>query len=354
MDFDLGDLAELAADALPGEVFDYTAGGGNDETTVTANVDAWRELRLRPHVLRDVSGVDTSTTVLGTPVTSPILVAPTAMHRLFCDDGELATARAAAAAGTVYIVSHSASTSVEDIEAAAPTAPHWMQLYIHRDRGRTRALCERVAAAGFAALVLTVDSPVVAGNARNRRNGFNVPPQIGLPNLVPEGLHTDGLDIYSLVADFDPTVTFDDIAEVSAWAGGLPVIVKGVLRGDDAALCVDAGAAAVSVSNHGGRQLDNVVATASALRDVVATVDGRAEVYVDGGIRRGVHVLMALALGARAVLTGRPIVWSLAVDGESGARRCLDELTRELAVAMALCGVTSPDAVPGDLLQENP
>lgn len=353
MTFDLGELEHLAAQSLATEVFDYTAGGGNDETTVSANVAAWQELRLSPHVLRDVSQVSTATTVLGTSVSAPVLVSPTAMHRLFDDQAELATTRATADFGTTYIVSHSATTAIEDITAERPDAVRWMQLYVHRDRGRTRELCARVAAAGVSAIVLTVDSPVVADNARNRRNGFNVPPGWSLPNLVPEGLDRTDLDIFSLVSDFDPTLSFDDIAEVSDWAGGLPVVVKGVLRGDDAARCVDAGAAAVSVSNHGGRQLDNVVATAHALTDVVEAVAGRTEVYVDGGIRRGVHVLMALALGARAVFSGRPIVWSLAVDGETGVRRCLDQLSHELEVAMALCGVTSVTDIPRDLVRSS-
>lgn len=350
MVFDLGDLEQLARERLPAEVFDYTAGGGDEELTVTANSKGWQELCLRPHVLRDVSTVDTATTLLGTAVHTPVVISPTAMHRLFCDDGELATARAAADAGALYVVSHSATTAVEDIAAAAPGAARWMQLYVHRDRGRTRALCERVAAAGFGAVVLTVDSPVVASNARNRRNAFNVPPGWELPNLVPEGLDAAGLDIYSLVAGFDDTVTFDDIATVAEWAGGLPVVVKGVLRGDDATRCVEAGAAAVSVSNHGGRQLDQVISTARALPEVAEAVAGRAEVYVDGGIRRGRHVLMALALGARAVFSGRPVVWSLAVAGRDGVGHCLGELTRELSLAMALCGITTVDEVPRDLV----
>jgi 4-hydroxymandelate oxidase len=202
--------------------------------------------------------------------------------------------------------------------------------------------------AGFGAVVLTVDSPVLVHNARNRRNNFNVPAGFELPNLMPRG--GGELDIYSLVGGFDPTVTFDDIARVSEWAGGLPVVVKGVLRGDDARRCVDAGAAGISVSNHGGRQLDNVIPTAYALPDVVDSVGDDADVYVDGGIRRGQHVAMALAMGARAVFVGRSLVWSLAVAGEAGAKYLLDELSAELTITMAMCGATSLDEISRDLV----
>jgi 4-hydroxymandelate oxidase len=344
---DLGGIESAARERLTASAYDYVAGGAGDEITVAENVSAWRALRLRPHVLRDVADVTTGTTVLGIPIASPVLVAPTAMHGLFHPDGELATARGAAAHGTVLVLSIVASTSLEDVAAQVPDARRWMQLYLQRDRGRSRALVERAVAHGYEAIVLTVDSPVVSRRPRNERNAFNVPPDMRLPNLTaPE----DGPDIYALVAAYDPAVTFDDIATVASWAGGLPVVVKGVLRGDDAARCVQAGAAAVIVSNHGGRQLDTVVATAHALGDVVAAVDGAAEVYVDGGIRSGVDVLKALALGARAVLVGRPVVWGLSLDGATGGQAVLDELAADLARAMAFCGVTAPSAISRDLL----
>jgi 4-hydroxymandelate oxidase len=350
--FEISELESLAAARLDKMSYDYTAGGGDEEVTVGANLAAWRAMQLRPHVLRDVSSVSTATTLLGTPVRTPIVVSPTAMHRLFCPEGELETARAARAAGALYVVSISATQSLEDIAAAAPGSPRWMQMYIQQDRALTRDLCARVKAAGYEAIVLTVDSPVLVHNARNRRNNFNVPADFVLPNLVPR-VAPGSLDIYSLVTGFDATVTFDDIALVSEWAGGLPVVVKGVLRGDDAARCVDAGAAGISVSNHGGRQLDNVVPTARALPEIVDTVGDRAEVYVDGGLRRGVHVMMALALGARAVFLGRSVVWSLAVAGEAGARFLLEELTDELRIALAMCGLTAPDQATRDLVDVN-
>jgi 4-hydroxymandelate oxidase len=347
---DLGGLEEAARERLDAAIYDYVAGGAADEITATENVDAWRAMRLRPHVLQDVSAVSTATTVLGCPVASPVLVAPTAMHGLFCADGELATARAAAAHGTVLTLSTVASTALEDVAATTPDAPKWMQLYVQKDHRISQALCARAQAAGYAAIVLTVDSPVLAKRVRNERNAFNVPPGMRLPNLVPLDHDGSDLDLYALVGAYEPALTFDDLAMVREWAGGLPVVVKGVLRGDDAARCVDAGAAAVIVSNHGGRQLDTVVATAHALPEVVAAVDGRAEVYVDGGVRTGVDVLKALTLGARAVLVGRSVVWGLAVDGEAGARAVLDELAADLARTMAFCGITAVTAVPRDLV----
>ncbi len=328
--------------------FDYLAGGAGEERTVRDNRDAWASWSVRPHYLRDVRGTSAATTLLGVPSPSPVVVAPTAMHRLFHADGELATAAGAAAAGITYTVSMAATTSLEDIAASAPGAPRWMQLYMFADRGITRACCERAAAAGFTALVLTIDSPVTARNLRNERNGFNVPPGLTLPNLAPPGALD--LDIWGIVSAYDAAVTPADIAEVSAWGGGLPVVVKGLVRGDDARRAVDAGAAAIAVSNHGGRQLDTCIATARALPEVVDAVAGDAEVYVDGGVRAGIDVVKALALGARAVLVGRPVIWGLATDGGAGVEAVLRELTDDTARALALCGVTSPLDVTRDLL----
>jgi 4-hydroxymandelate oxidase len=345
---ELGGIEALARDHMDPVAFDYVGGGAADEITVNENVTAWAAMRLHPHMLRDVSAVSTATTVLGIPVALPVLVAPTAMHRLFHADGERATARGVADAGTVYVLSNAATTALEDVAAVAPTGSRWMQLYVQRDRGRTRSVCERAAAAGYTALVVTVDSPVTAKNTRNQRNAFNVPSGLTLPNMAPPGEGTP--DIYQLVAAYDPTVTVADIARIAEWGGGLPVVVKGVLRGDDAAACVDAGAAGIAVSNHGGRQLDTCVATAHALEGVVQAVGGRAEVYVDGGIRHGTDVLKALALGARAVAVGRMVPWALAIDGSAGVTAMLRELGEDLARAMAFCGITDVTAVPRDLV----
>jgi 4-hydroxymandelate oxidase len=339
----------------------YVAGGVGDECTVTDNVAAWRRMRLRPHMLRDVSSVSTATTVLGTAVPSPILVAPTAMHLLVHPEAERATARGAAAADAVYVLSQAASTALEDVAAAAPDGRRWMQLYVQRDRGRTQAICERAAAAGFGALVVTVDSPVItsrrsvvrptlgATDAQIARTGAL--PIVPLPNLDPGVAEPD---LFALVEGYDSTLRFDDLALLREWAGGLPLLVKGIVRGDDAARCIRAGANGIVVSNHGGRQLDTCVATADALAEVVdavrATGDGQAEVYVDGGIRRGVDVLKALALGARAVLVGRPVVWSLGASGAEGVTELLLGLRDELATAMGLSGLTDVHTIPRDLV----
>ena len=345
----LTDLERAAAERLPQSVFDYVAGGAEDESTLRANLTAWEELELWPHVLRDVSSVSTATTVLGHPVATPVLVSPTAMHRLVCDQGELATARAAAAAGTVYILSMTANTSMEDIAGHVPEGRRWFQLYMQQDRGLTRELCRRARDAGFEALCVTVDSPVISRRPRFDGGVFEVPPDLPLPNLDVVDPGSGDRQLGALVAGFDAAVTFDDLALFREWSG-LPVVVKGVVRGDDARRCIEAGASAVSVSNHGGRQLDMCVATARALPWVVDAVDGRGEVYVDGGIRRGTDIVKALALGAQAVLVGRSVVWGLAIDGENGARSVIAELTDQLARALAFCGAVAPGEVTGDLL----
>jgi 4-hydroxymandelate oxidase len=351
----LDELEAAAAAVLEPAALDYFRGGADDERTLDDNIAAWRRLRLRPHVLRDVSVVDGSTTVLGTPVATPVLVAPTAFHRLASSDGESATAVGTAAAGSVMVLSTMSTQPLETVAAAAPDAARWFQLYVHHDREWTAALAKRAADAGYRALVLTVDVPVLGRRRRDERHGFGLPPGVSaahtLGPIAPAGTADgSGLATY-LGAALDAALGFDDLAwlrEVS----GLPVVVKGVLRGDDARRCVDAGAAAVVVSNHGGRQLDSAVATADALPEVVDAVEGRAEVYVDGGIRTGTDVLKALALGARAVLVGRLAVYGLAVGGADGVADVIRALDDELRRAMALCGAArlsdlTPDLVVG-------
>lgn len=346
---DLSSLEDSARARLPGWVFDYVAAGAGDETTTAANVAAWEAFELWPHVLRDVSSVSTATTVLGRAVSMPALVAPTAMHRLMCPEGELATARAAAAAGTIYVLSMSANTSLEDVADAAPQSRRWLQLYMQADRGLTRELCRRAAEAGYEALCVTVDSPVVTRLPRLDGGVFSVPPDLPLPNLDVEAPGRADRELAGLVAGFDARVTFDDLGLFHEWSG-LPVVVKGVIRGDDARRCIDSGASAVSVSNHGGRQLDTCVPTARALPWVAEAVEGRGEVYVDGGIRRGTDVVKALALGARAVLVGRLVVWGLAVGGEQGAYGVLDELRQQIARTLAQCGASAPNDATRELL----
>jgi len=347
---DVEALRDRAQKLLEPSAFDYYVGGADDEITLAENETAWQRLRLRPKVLRDVSTVDPSTTVLGQRIAAPILVAPTAYHRLANDEGERATARGAAAAGTLMCVSTLATVSLEDVAAAAPEAPRWFQLYIRRDRGATEALVKRAVAAGYQALVLTVDFAVAGRRWRDERNSFTLPDGLTMANIgeaVPR-VEGSGLVAYAM-SEFDASLTFDDVTwlrEIS----GLPVLVKGVLRGDDAVRCVEAGAAGVVVSNHGARQLDTALATAEALRDVTESVGDTAEVYVDGGVRRGTDVIKALALGARGVLVGRPILWGLAAGGADGVTAVLTELFDEFTRALMLCGVTTPAEVTPDLL----
>lgn len=345
---DLGLLEAAARERLDEAVFDYVASGGGDEHTLAANIADWERIRLRPRVLRDVSDVTTGVSVVGTTVAAPILVAPTAGHALVHPDGEIGMAAAAAAAGTVMAVSMMASTAIEDIARAVPQAQLWMHVTMLSDPRRTQALCERAAAAGCRALALTVDSPVASVRPRSQRHGIlalagGPPPNLSLPGDAASA------DVMATVAGFDRAVTFGDIETLASWSG-LPIVVKGVIRGDDAADCVRAGCAAVVVSNHGGRQLDQCVSTAAALEEVVAAVDGAADVMVDGGIRRGVQVLAALALGARAVLVGRLPLWGLAVGGREGAEDVLSQLTEEFAAAMALCGVRRTEDISRELL----
>jgi 4-hydroxymandelate oxidase len=341
------DLSQLEAEAgsrLDPAIAAYVRSGAGD--SADANARAWERLRLQPFVLHDVTRVSTATSVLNRFTSSPILVAPTAMHRLVCPEGERATARAAAAAGTVYVVSMAATRSIEDIASATPDGLHWMQAYVRRDRGVTRASLERAAAAGCQAIVVTVDSPGIPDF--QARPGRTLNDGLPLPNLAPSDPHPDVLEI---AADYATDLSFDELSEIRSWTG-LPLVVKGILRGSDAARCVEAGADAIAVSNHGGRQIPGCLPTAVALPEVVQAVNGRADVYVDGGIRSGSDVLKALSLGATAVMVGRPIVWGLAIDGEAGARAVLEELRRQLQRTMALCGVVDARAVPRDLVRQ--
>ena len=333
----------LAAARVDPVHWDYYRSGADDEVTLRANREAFGRIRLRPRMLVDVSAVDMGTTVLGTPVSMPILVAPTAYHCLACPDGECATAVAAGAASTLMVASTLATRSLEDIAAAA-TGPLWFQLYVYRDRAVSEDLVRRAEAAGYRALVLTVDTPRVGRRERDMRNGFGLPPHLRMANFRDDlfaNIHErepgeSGFAAH-VSALFDTSLTW----EALAWLRGittLPVLVKGVLTAEDAALAVEHGVAGIMVSNHGGRQLDSAPATIEALPEVVEAVAGRVEVYLDGGVRRGTDVLKALGLGARAVLVGRPILWGLAVEGAEGARKVLELLRAELELAMILAG----------------
>ena len=338
----LDEYEALARERSPKMVFNYYAGGANDELTVAENKSAWGRIRLRPRVLVDVSRIDTSTTVLGQTLKMPVLTAPCAFNTLAHPEGECAVARATAATGIIQVVSTAATKSFEEISGASG-GRRWFQLYCYRDRGVTRGLVQAAEAAGFSALCLTVDVPVLGRREREIRDRFQLPPGVTMVNLEPFAADrlaaTDNpSSLAAYVNDlWDSSLTW----EVIGWLRSItkmPVVVKGILTAEDARLALERGVAAIVVSNHGGRQLDGAVPTCEALPEVVEAVGGRVEVLVDGGIRRGADVVKALALGARAVLIGRPYLWGLAVNGEEGVRHVLELLRDEIQLAMALVG----------------
>jgi 4-hydroxymandelate oxidase len=359
-------LEARARQLLPRAVYDYYAGGSETETTLHEAPLAWHRWRLRPRMLSGVAAPDLTTTLLGTPVSSPIGVPPWALQRMAHPDGELATAAACARAGTLMTVSTTATVPLAQVAAVAPDSAKWFQLYQVHGPAYTDDLVRRAADAGYRALVLTVDLPILGRRLRDIANDFQLPEGLVMAN------HPDQADIRSDAempappvggsgvsvrrlsqaldsADKTPPWTY---AAVEHFAGltDLPVVVKGVLRGDDAVGCLDAGASAVWVSTHGGRQVDRAISSAAALVDVVSAVSERAEVYVDGGIRSGTDALVALVLGARAVFCGRPIIWGLATGGADGVAAVLARLRAELVHSMTLCGVASVERVPRDLV----
>ena len=358
----VADFERAARRRLAGPVFDYYAGGAEDERTLERNRASFDRFVFLPRVLVDVSRVHTATTVLGTPVATPILLAPTAYQRLGHREGETATARAAGAAGSLMVASTMATRSLEEIAAAA-SGPLWFQLYASPDRSLTERLVSRAEKAGYRALVVTVDTPRLGRRERDLRTNFGSS-QISINVRLPAGLQRANLageegrttrwqslpGRASAANDLlDPSLTWDAVK----WLRGLtslPLILKGIMRAADAQVAVDMGVAGVWVSNHGGRQLDAGQGTILALPAVAEAVAGRAEVYVDGGIRRGTDVLKALALGARAAFIGRPFLWGLAVGGESGVKRVLDLLKHELETSMALAGVNDVTNVDRSLV----
>jgi 4-hydroxymandelate oxidase len=339
---DLERLETRARELLPADVFDYYAGGAETETTLTEAPGSWRAWRLRPRVLRGMGAAQLGTTLLGSEVATPIGVAPWAYQAMAHPGGERATAAGAAAAGALMTVSTSANHPLEEVVGVAPGSPSWFQLYRLHSPGHTDDLARRAGDAGYRALVLTVDLPLLGRRRRDLVSDFALPAGLRLGNHPP----VDGAQP-RLQAMETPTWTFDEIGRF-ADVSGLPVVVKGVLRGDDAARCVEAGASAVWVSTHGGRQADPAVSSAYALPEVVEAVGDEAEVYADGGIRNGSDVLTALALGARAVFLGRPTIWGLATGGADGVAAVISGLTEELAHTMVLCGLPDVAAVPRD------
>jgi 4-hydroxymandelate oxidase len=324
------DYEKLAQARMAPYLWDFFQGGSDDEITLRACRAAFERIKLCPRVLVDVSTIDTRTTLLGTPVSMPLLIAPTASHCVAHPDGECATALAAGRAGTVMIASTVSTRSLEEIaqSAASSSAPLWFQLYVYPSLEVAAQLVRRAEAAGYRAIVLTVDLPVLGNRERDRRNNMTIPPP-PYQEANFAGVEKFGQQWVSL--------TWDSLAWLRSLTS-LPILLKGILTAEDARLAVEHGAAGVIVSNHGGRQLDTAIPSIEALPEIVEAIDGRCEVYVDGGIRRGTDILKALALGARAVLLGRPILWGLAVNGAEGAYHVLELLRHELEVSMALAG----------------
>ena len=335
----LNDIEQLAREVLSPAAFAYYSGGAGDEVTLKDNVAAYRRRKLRPRVMTDVSSIDTSTTFLGTPVPFPVGLAPTAQGSLAHPDGEVATARAAKEAGVMMVLSTIASRSLEDV-AAVGEAPRWFQLYIHKDPGVTKALIERAVAEGYKAIAVTADLPYPGHRERELRHPIVFTEEDQVFGNFTE-LVTTGAPLLQLLDDvINNNVTWADLDRVRS-ACDLPVLLKGVMTGEDAAIAVEHGVAGVVVSNHGGRQLDRVPASIDVLEEVVEAVAGKAEVFIDGGVRRGTDVALALALGARGVFMGRPYLYGLAVAGEAGVLKALEMIRTEFENAMGLLGVSS-------------
>ena len=321
------DYEELAEAKLDANAQAYFVGGSGDEVTLRDNLAAFERRKLRPRVLVDVSSVSTATTVLGTDVALPILIAPLALQRMAHPDGELATARAAAAAGTIMCLSTAATARPAEVAAAAPGGARWFQVYVFADRSQTEDLIAEAVENAFSALVLTVDTPYLGRRERDLRIDFK----------GPEHLTVSG-DLFG--GHFDRGLSWRDLEWLAGY--GPPIVVKGILTAEDARLACEHGAAALVVSNHGGRQLDGVSSSLDVLEEVVEAVDGRAEVLLDGGVRRGTDALKALALGARGVLIGRAMLWGLAARGEEGVAHVLQLLRKEVELGLALLGCASP------------
>ncbi len=330
----LFEFEAAAKERLLKEEYDYIAGGATDEISVERNRRAFESWALRPRVLRDVSALDLSTTVLGTKVSLPVLIAPCGGHKRAHPEGELATYRAAAACGTIFAVSANSNTSFEELAKAA-TGHLWLQLYPFRDREMTKEWLRRAKAAGYEAICVTLDSQWPPKRERNIRNNYQ---RNRGAERTKAGAKAVGTTRPARAgAGSDPAATWKDLEWIKS-ATNLPVVAKGIMTGEDVELCAEVGADALIVSNHGGCHLDNTLATIEVLSEAVAAAKGKMEILLDGGIRRGADVVKALALGAKAVFIGRPLFWGLAVDGEQGVIRVLNILREEIEITMAKCG----------------
>lgn len=352
----LNDIERKAAEQISHNAHEYYVGGGADEITIAENKRAFQEISLLPRVLRDVSQRSLDISLIGQTFAMPIGIAPTAMQRLAHADGELATARAAAAMNVPMILSTTSTIALEDV-ARVKGVPLWFQVYVYKDREATREIAQRAAQSGCKALVLTVDTPYLGKREREIKSGFHLPPNMELPNYralgktsVSQGKEESGLARH-FTENIDPALTWKDV-EWLRTVSGLPIVVKGILRSDDATMAAEHGAAGIIVSNHGGRQVDTALATIRALPAIAEAVENRLDIMLDGGVRRGTDVLKALALGAKAVFLGRPILWGLGYDGEQGVKRVLEILRDEFDLTMALCGCRNVAEITRDLLHE--
>jgi len=344
----LFEFEEVARARLPKAEYDYIAGGATDEISVDRNRRAFASWALRPRVLRDVSVLDLSTTVLGTKLKLPVLIAPCGGHKRAHPDGEIATYRAAATCGTVLAVSANSNTSFEDLSKAA-SGHLWIQMYPFRDKQLNQKWLDRAKGAGYKAVVVTLDSQWPPKRERNIRNNYRRTrgvnyPKSGAETPRPAGRAGEGSD---------PAATWKDLEWIKS-ASDFPVVAKGVMTGEDVELCVEAGADGVIVSNHGGRHLDNTLATIEVLSEAVAAAKGKIEIYLDGGIRRGADVVKAIALGAKAVFIGRPLFWGLALDGEQGVIRVLEILREEIEITMAKCGRPTVGSIDSSVVAKAP
>jgi len=372
--FNVAAMRDLARAKLPRPIFDFADGGAEDERTLRRNESAFADVDLLPRPLNGAATRDLSIELFGRKLRLPVIVGPTGLGGLFWPDGERCAARAAAAAGTAYCLSHGSVCTLEQL-AETGISPRWMQVFIYRDRGFTTELTERAAKANYDALVLTTDNQMLGNRERDLRNGFTIPPRFGLNGLAAMALKADWLwrmrndlkritfgnylrpgestDIKSLAgrmaALLDPSMSWTDVADLrKLWTK--PLILKGILHPDEAKMAVEHGVDALIVSNHGGRQLDGAASSLDALPAILDAVGGRVPVLIDGGIRRGADVVKALALGAKACLIGRPQLWGVAVAGEAGVARVIEIYRQEIDRAMGLCGVTSLDQIDKSLL----
>ncbi|XP_056623762.1 hydroxyacid oxidase 1 [Triplophysa dalaica] len=356
----VSDYELQAKKLLPKSVFDYYSSGADEQQTLRDNITAFSRLCIYPRVLRDVSSVDMSTTVLGQRVSMPICVAATAMQKMSHPDGETATARGCVSCDTGMMLSSWSTSTIEEVAEAAPGGVRWMQLYIYKDRTLTQSLVRRAEDAGYKGIFVTVDTPYLGRRRDDVRNRFKLPSHLRLANFdspdlafsSKEGYGKDsGLAVY-VAQSIDPTVKWDDIAWLKSITS-LPVVLKGILRAEDAREAVKYGVDGILVSNHGARQLDGVPATIEVLPEIVEAVEGKVEVFLDGGVRTGTDVLKALALGAKAVFVGRPILWALACEADKGVSNVLELLREELHRALALTGCRSLNEVDGSLVRRS-